>query len=598
MAEYKKIRFGDYTRESHLTHVKVSYNDLTELRKENRKEKINLSALDTYKLLKPYVGVRFKEQLWALLPLCVYLILFQIFVLRQPVNDSVVIGFGMFSVIIGLMFFMEGIKQGLMPFGELIGNLLPKKSKLPLVLGVAFLLGIGVTFAEPAIGALKAAGSLVQVERAPYLYAMLNDYAETLVLLVGIGVGIAAVLGTLRFLYGWSLKPYIYITLVPTLLLTTYYLFDPNLMPVLGLAWDSGAVTTGPVTVPLVLALGIGIASAAGKNQSSLSGFGIVTLASLFPIIAVMLLGLYVSFSLTPEQIIEASKAMAVNTGEPGWHEKTPGVEFIMGIRAIMPLILFLFIVLKVLLRDRLPHAGMIWYGIFLAVLGMIIFNLGLTYGLAKLGTQSGSLVPAAFTDLSSGNEMIEAIYPYTLGLAIAFLFAFILGFGATLAEPALNALGLTVQNLTNGAFKKSLLMYSVSFGVGVGLTLGVMKIIFDLPLGWMLIPLYLLAAVLTCFSTEEFVNIAWDSAGVTTGPITVPLVLAMGLGIGNAMGAVEGFGILSMASICPILSVLSTGLYVNYKARHNPDHHKEIHEAKEIKEGDAAWLNAAQSQS
>ncbi len=177
------------------------------------------------------------------------------------------------------MFFMEGLKLGLMPFGELIGHTLPRKSPLPLVLFITLLLGIGVTFAEPAIGALKTAGQNVSPAQAPYLWALLNEWTTALVLAIGASVGLAAVLGTLRFLYGWSLKPLIYASLVPVLGLTFYAAADPELASVLGLAWDAGAVTTGPVTVPLVLALGIGIAAAAGRADAGLSGFGIVTLA-------------------------------------------------------------------------------------------------------------------------------------------------------------------------------------------------------------------------------------------------------------------------------------------------------------------------------
>jgi hypothetical protein len=152
------------------------------------------------------------------------------------------------------------------------------------------------------------------------------------------------------------------------------------------------------------------------------------------------------------------------------------------------------------------------------------------------------------------------------MGIAITVLFAFALGFGATLAEPALNALGMTVERLTNGAFKKQTLMMAVSLGVGVGIAVGVSKIIFDWSLAWLLIPAYLFALVLTVLSSEEFVNVAWDSAGVTTGPVTVPLVLAMGLGLGQAVGVVEGFGILSMASIGPIITVLLTGLWIKLR--------------------------------
>jgi hypothetical protein len=148
----------------------------------------------------------------------------------------------------------------------------------------------------------------------------------------------------------------------------------------------------------------------------------------------------------------------------------------------------------------------------------------------------------------------------------IAFVFAWCLGFGATLAEPALNALGSTVEDLTNGSFRKSVLMYAVSLGVGFGIALGIAKIIFDFNVAYVIIPLYSLSLIMTWFSSEEFVNVAWDSAGVTTGPITVPLVLSMGVGFANSSNVVEGFGILAMASIGPIIAVMSTGLWVEWK--------------------------------
>jgi hypothetical protein len=377
------------------------------------------------------------------------------------------------------------------------------------------------------------------------------------------------VLGTLRFLYGWSLKPLIYLTLAPTLLLTMYLASDVQLSRALALAWDCGAVTTGPVTVPLVLALGIGIASAAGKGDSSLSGFGIVTLASLFPIIGVELLTLYLSTTLSPSDIIATAKAAQAtsNASEtPNWYLLTPWTEIISGVRAIVPLVIFLFLVMIFILREKIRKPGELGYGLTLCVLGMIIFNLGLSYGLSKLGGQSGALIPGAFMEMEGFGG--SPLYTYLLGVLIALAFAWILGFGATLAEPALNALGLTVENLTNGAFKKSMLMYAVSFGVGCGIALGVLKIVYDIPVAYLIVPGYLVAIVLTIFSTEEFVNVAWDSAGVTTGPVTVPLVLAMGLGFGSALGVTEGFGILSMASIGPIIAVQATGLWIRFKIR------------------------------
>jgi hypothetical protein len=523
---------------------------------------VKVHPLDVYRLMQPYLTIRIVEQLKSVVPLAVYLMLFQLLILRQGVIDSGVIITGLIAVIIGLMFFMEGLKVGLMPFGKSLGTTLPAKSSLQVVLLIAFLLGIGVTFAEPAISALKAAGQVVKVETSPYLYTLLNDRAEQLVLVVGAGVGAAVVLGTIRLLYGWSLKPFIYLTLMPTMLLTAYIQQNPELSKILGLAWDCGAVTTGPVTVPLVLSLGIGIASAAGRGSSSLSGFGIVTLASLFPIIGVELLALYVFYATTPEAIIAAASIASVET--TSWYSATPYAEIIGGLRAIVPLVIFLMLVMTFVLREKIREPGNITYGITLSIIGMIIFNLGLTYGLTKLGSQSGGFIPAAFTQIDSVAG--SPLYFFSLGILIALVFAWALGFGATLAEPALNALGITVEGLTNGAFKKKTLLNAVSIGVGFGIAIGVAKIVFDLNIGTLLLVFYSIAIVLTWFSSEEFVNIAWDSAGVTTGPVTVPLVLSMGLGFANAADAVEGFGILSMASIGPIIAVQATGLWIKYR--------------------------------
>ena len=568
------IRYSEYLRNVTLVEHQVSYNLLTPKISFDAGGKVipyiappvRLNTLDVFRLVKTHVQSSFMEQFRVVIPLAAYLILFLIFILNQVVTAPWSMAFGLFGVVIGLMLFLEGLKLGLMPLGETIGETLPRKSALPAVLTIAFILGVGVTFAEPAIGALQTAGRLVSLESAPYLYTILSDWSGTLVLVVGCGVGLAAVLGTLRLIYGWSLKPMIYITLVPALGLSLYASIHPELRKVLGLAWDCGAVTTGPVTVPLVLSLGIGIATATGKGNATLSGFGIVTLASLFPVIGVLGLAIYIVATVPVESIILAAVPGIPVAVAPAWYESTPGREIMLGLRAILPLVLFLCLVMWLMLGERIRHAGMIGYGLILALAGMCIFNLGLTYGLFRLGSESGSLLPAAFTHIAAVES--SPLYFYMFGLSLALIFAWLLGFGATLAEPALNTLGRTVQNMTQGLFKKSTLMYAVSCGVAFGIALGLARIIFDLPLAWLLMPAYLLAVVLTFLSSEEFVNIAWDSAGVTTGPITVPLVLAMGLGIGDAVDAVEGFGMLAMASIGPILSVLATGLWIRLTTR------------------------------
>lgn len=585
----KNIRFGDYVQAVTVDSDSISYSKLIPKPKLDKNgneipmkpEKLKLAGTDIYNLLQPYLSVRIMEQVSAVFPLAAYLILFQIIVLQRSIMGATEITAGLIAVIIGLMIFMEGLKLGLMPFGDIIGNTLPKKLPLVGVLAVAGLLGIGVTYAEPAIGTLKLAGSLVDPEKAPALYYLLMVQTEPTVLLVGIGVGLAAIIGTMRFLYDWSLKPLIYISLIPGTLLTAYCAMDSNLASIVGLAWDCGAVTTGPVTVPLVLALGIGVASSGGKGDSSLSGFGIVTLASIFPIVAVLSLGVYYGFTVSVEDmkaantvVFEAAKN-ATGGSVSMWDQILMG-PIKDGVQAIVPLVIFLMFILFGVLRSRLPNAFIICYGLVLSVIGMCVFNIGLKYGLSSLGEQAGNVIPGSFAHITLPESLrmpgedgqYGPLYGSFWGIIIAGLFAWILGFGATLAEPALNALGSTVQNMTNGSFKKSMLMYSVAFGVATGILLGVTKLIFDYNLLYILIPGYVIALVLTTMSSEEFVNIGWDSAGVTTGPVTVPLVLAMGLGFGGAVKAVEGFGILAAASIAPICAVLALGVYVQYKVK------------------------------
>ncbi len=257
--------------------------------------RFRLSLRDTLRVLWPYSKRNFMSQIEGIWFIVFYLIIFQLLVLQLPIVYAAMIAVGIFIVAVGLMFFMEGLRLGLMPLGEIIGSILPRSSGMPIILLFAFLLGAGATFAEPAIAVLKAAGSGVLPDKAPLLYSLLNDFSGQLVSSVGVGVGLAVMLGVLRFFYAWPLK-FLAIPAV-LLLLTLSFFFSqvPELRDILGLAWDCGAVTTGPVTVPLVLALGIGVCRVVSSSTGGGggSGFGIVTLASLFPILAVLLLSLY-----------------------------------------------------------------------------------------------------------------------------------------------------------------------------------------------------------------------------------------------------------------------------------------------------------------
>jgi len=664
-----------------------------------------------------YAGSKVVDQIRSVSLVVAYLVLFQIVVLGIPIANATVVALGIGVVILGLALFMEGLFLGLMPLGEICGVMLPQKAKLPVILVFAFILGVGATFAEPAIGVLKSAGISVKAWDAPLLFLLLNKHSDILVWAVGGGVGLAVLFGMLRFLYHWSLKPFIYVLYAAIGSISIWAYYDPNLVHITGLAWDCGAVTTGPVTVPLVLALGIGISRVASQGAGGTAGgFGVVTLASAFPILAVLGLGLWLlpgtlrpmsdiefsslanrnqalalfadagelksyvlrkgsaearaAFFGGKEALDDAVASLAADAGkqkatfdspaaferwfltsgsseqrlrvygtEKRVREKVGALSDALESRvdskdlfvryalaatqAIVPLSLLLILVLLVVLRERIRRADELFLGIVLAVMGMALFSTGLELGLSRLGSGIGTNLPSSFKAVEMGQEktvirnfdpaiVSQAItqdgelrefftskteegyevlpysagnydagtgrYSFTplrgplfegiLGVLVVVLFGFMMGYSATLAEPALNALGATVEELTVGTFRKTLLMQAVAIGVGVGIALGGAKIIYDWPLIWILVPLYLALMVLTVLSSEDFVNIGWDSAGVTTGPVTVPLVLAIGLGISAQVGSVEGFGILALASVCPILAVLIVGLHVTHRRR------------------------------
>eukprot|EP01049_Picozoa_sp_SAG25_P004402 SAG25_NODE_275_length_10545_cov_4.715968_12_plen_603_part_00 len=563
----------------------------------------------------------------------------------------------------------------MMPLGEAVGVAMGKKLSRGGILVLACALGILVTLAEPAIQTLQDAGKLIKPDGSPYLYATVHQWADnmSLQISIGCGVGLACTTGMLRSIFSWKMKHLIFALAPATLALTVYVYFftcdDDGQCPLramVGLAWDCGAVTTGPVTVPLVLALGVGVSAdsrgdgdtdnagteEAGGNKGTdddeedgnwASAFGVVTLASLFPVITVLIFALVVqvfpqedivrgyncslcaSIPVCSVEVCDAAEGStclpafcgaqspdACNDDDAGtqlggssswmagraqpadasipWNEQVPFKQIYLGTRAVCPLVLFLVAVLRLLLRTPLPRVSLpdpqnldtaaarsdtaihvIW-GALAALVGIIFFNIGLSKGLVALGSDAGKNLPVTFQSIDRSPGEVgcdetgqDALYSATLGKALVAMFAWLLGFGATCAEPALNTLGITVERLTDGKFKRSMLIGAVSLGVATGITLGVMRMIFDWELIWMLLFGYSVALVLTALSTEEYVCIAWDSAGVTTGPITVPLVVSMGLGLSDALPhSPVGFGILACASVSPIISVLATGLWVN----------------------------------
>ncbi|MGD9874266.1 MAG: DUF1538 domain-containing protein [Kiritimatiellia bacterium] len=605
-----------------------------------------------------YARERLQRQIRAVAFITAYLALFQILVLRAPIADFLQIALGIFAVVAGLAFFMEGLFLAIMPLGERCGLRMPARVGLGLLIIFAAVLGITATYAEPAIGFLKAQGSATLPWRAPLLYFLLNKGSYLTVGAVAAGVGIAVVLGVFRSLRSWSFKPFLYLT-IPVLLALSYWAsLDPRVAAIIGLAWDTGGVTTGPVTVPLVIALGIGVSRIAGRGDEPSSGLGVVTLASSLPVIMVLLLGFVLaprfpmpggpdeffsperhdqsilvagseeafrelaSRTLTPDQVMERfGPARQDSPPAPGSRRLFPRsnarIHVINAVKAILPLAAVLLLALLVVVRERLPHSDEVALGLVFSLIGMLLFSYGMDRGLSSLGNQAGRSLPRAWEATERPDKavtysgiderlLVRAVRPNGSvaeylpladkggpqfvpfirerydqakaeyrwvpeegpvagdedfwGYALVLLFVFVMGMGATVAEPSLNALGVTLEELTTGTYKRSFLILTVALGVGVGMAMGFCRILFAWPIVPLLVGCYLVALALTCCSTEEMSAIAWDCAGVTTGPITVPLVIAAGLGIGQRAGVAEAFGVVTMASVFPIITVLLSG--------------------------------------
>lgn len=610
------------------------------------------------------------EQIRAVSFVVLYLLAFQFAVLQAfPARNLVVLA-GIVLVILGLAFFLEGIRLGLMPLGERVGIQLPRRGGILGVLGFGVLLGIGATLAEPAIATLQTVAQGILPWRAPILFFMVETIPHVLVLAISGGVGIAVALGLMRFYVGISLKPFIFAIIPSALLITLYVARNPRFAPILGLAWDAGAVTTGTVTVPLVLALGIGVARGAGRSRGGSAGFGVVMLASSIPVIAVILVALVVGqgvpapmeeaefFSVnrraeveqlfrSPDDFqslaLQRAGGMAGEGGEPAlateaaasaFYETDPLPEVARALGreargagwAVLPLAALLGLVLLLLLRDRPRYFDEVALGIVFAVIGMTLLSAGISLGLSRLGDDIGRQIPTMVPETSDSGqyviipsfdeqELISVVDPrgerrlffflhdgaelqlveYVasqhdrdagtyqhywdrtpplhesvpfLGFAVVLLFAFGLGFGSTLAEPGLSALAVTVEELTVGTVRRRTVVLIVSLGVGFGIVMGVARIFLDIPLIYLLIPPYLVLLPLTLLGEEDLTSIAWDCGGVTTGPVTVPLVISLGLGLGSVVGRVDSFGILALASVYPILGMQMYGLVMKIRER------------------------------
>jgi len=435
---------------------------------------------------------------------------------------------GLPLVCLGLACFSLGLHEGLMPLGNIIGEALKENRSIAAPMGL--LLGLLLTYGEPAIGALLEVASLNPSGAAAQ---MLTRKQVWTVGAIGLGVGVASAMGIWRLAYNISLRRILLVCMICCLFITAFAPQD-----IKGLAWDSGAVTTGPVTVPVVLALGAGLRET-GAAGSAADGYGVVSLASIFPVVGILFVYTFISAG----DKIEGSQ-VDYGMWEP----------LVLSLWSFIPLLFGLLCAILVLQSwHKLRMIGLMPVGIGLlkVFLGLVLFLYGLNLGLLPLGHEAGKRMAGSFKDTERR----------MLGLFLIMAFGFITVGAAQLVEPSLNVLGTKAEESTNGRISKQTLIARVAFGVATGTLTGVLRIIYGFDLLYVLVPVYCFSLYLNSLASDDLLGIAWDAAGVTTGSVTVPIILALGMGLAEATS--EGseptspFGILSCASVFPIPVVL-----------------------------------------
>lgn len=457
-------------------------------------------------------------------PIIIVVGLFQWLVFGQwPENLASLIG-GLAIVAVGIALFLQGLEYSVFPVGKSLANQFARRGSMLTLMFFGFALGFSAVIAEPALIAIAEQAQLISEGRIR---------AGTLRVLVALSVGLVIALGVFRIILGHALRWYMVVGYSLVVLVT---FFAPP--EIVGLAYDSGGVTTNIVTVPLIAALGIGLASSIAGRNPLIDGFGLVAMAVMVPMIVVQLYGIWVYQYQTPSELTMAAD-MAV--ASPWWLSQLWQLLTLIG--DLLPIIVVVLFFQFLILRRPLPNAPKVVLGFVMVVFGLYAFVLGLKLGLFPLGEQMA-------------RQLIERD-----NLVYLYIFALAIGFATTMAEPALIAVGQQAQQVAPGRLNAQLIRVLVAVGVAVGITLGVHRIITGDSMHYYIIASYLLVIVLTFLSPKYIVALAFDLGGVTTSEVTVPLITALGIGLAtfipNRDLLIDGFGLIAFASIFPIVSLM-----------------------------------------
>ena len=481
-----------------------------------------------------------------LLPIIVVVGVFQFLVIRQVPGEWLSMTIGLGVVLIGIALFLQGLELGVFPIGKNLSNELTRKGSLPLLMSFGFFLGFAAVIAEPALIAVADQAELISEGR-------INGF--TLRLLVASSVGVVVSLGVLRTLVGHSLHWYM---IIGYLVVVAVTFFAPE--EIVGLAYDSGGVTTNIVTVPLIAALGIGLAVSLQGRSPLIHGFGLVGLAVMVPMISVQIYGIIV-YTFGEAREVTAGLTEAI---DPEVTEviTAAGGSLLLGmlrdlglmIRDVLPIISVILVFQYFVIRKHIAHVHMVMVGFVMVIVGLYAFVVGLKMGLFPVGQ-------------SMAEQLIELDR-----WVFVYLFAFAIGFATTMAEPALIAIGQKAEEAAQGKLKANLIRLLVAAGVAVGITIGVHRIISGDSIHFYVMGGYAVVILLTFLSPKYIVALAYDLGGVTTSEVTVPLITALGIGLATHIPGrnvmIDGFGLIAFASIFPIISVMVYAILVEFAHR------------------------------
>jgi hypothetical protein len=477
--------------------------------------------------LKELFG-KIKEALLSALPITaiVYLLaLTPLFDLSVP--ELITFTVGAVLLVLGIGLFSLGADLAMTPMGTHVGAGLSRQKKLGLLLSVCFVLGMLITIAEPDLQVL-----------ANQVSAVMNG--TVLVYCVGLGVGAFLVIAILKIVFRRSLSQILMLFYMLLFALALMLVVSGN-EALLPMGFDSGGVTTGPITVPFIMALGVGISNVLGDRRSKENSFGLVSLCSVGPILAVLVLGIFSRNDLTyqvPDYTVSADILGAfLHTAGHTCKE----------VAVALGLIVLFFLVCQVLfLKLSSKHLKRIAIGVVFTYLGLVIFLTGVNVGFMPIGYKLGNT-------LARGSSTFLVVFGLCAGVL------------TVLAEPAIHVLNAQVEDVTGGLVSKKSMMIGLCVGVGASIALSMIRIVFDFSLVYYVIPGYFIALALSLFVPPVYTAIAFDSGGVASGPMTSGFILPFAVGAcvglqGESAVLRDAFGVVALVAMTPLITIQLLG--------------------------------------